>query len=109
VRFILPTLGAMLFPGRDPGRHGAAMDLRGLGAVLDRRAVGTQSQTMGATPGANGGVVFHRGFSEVTLCLGQRLHISHAHSLIRLSERSHAKRCSADEIEDRHCVKKLLV
>ena len=41
-RFIMQTLGAMVFPVLDPGRHGDAMDLIGLGDVLDRRALGTQ-------------------------------------------------------------------
>ena len=41
-RFSMPTLGARLFPGLDPGRYGDALDLRGLGEVLARRAVGTQ-------------------------------------------------------------------
>src|SRR5712691_9895434 len=41
-RFIMQTLGAMLFPVLDPSRHGDAMDLVGLGDILDRRAVGTQ-------------------------------------------------------------------
>ena len=108
-RLIRHTLGAMLFPGLEPGRHGDALALRGLGARLDRRAVGTQSQTMGAAPGSQGGGVLHRGCSALTLFLGQRLPLSHEHSLIRLSARSHAKRCSVDEIEERHCVKKLLV
>jgi hypothetical protein len=40
-RFIMQTLGAMLFPVLEPGRHGDAMDLIGPGDVLDRRALGT--------------------------------------------------------------------
>ena len=41
-RFIMQTLGAMLFPVLDPGRHGDAMDLVGLGNGLDGRSCGTQ-------------------------------------------------------------------
>src|SRR5437879_11787115 len=49
-RLIMQTLGAMLFPFFDPGCHGDTMDLIGLGNRLDRRASGTQQQTMGAAP-----------------------------------------------------------
>jgi hypothetical protein len=41
-RFIMQTRLPMLFPVRDPSRHGDAMDLIGPGDVLDRRALGTQ-------------------------------------------------------------------
>ena len=41
-RFIMQALGAMLFPVLDPGRHGDAMDLVGLGNGLDGRPCGTQ-------------------------------------------------------------------
>ena len=82
-RVIMHTLGAMMFPGRDPGRHRDAMDLRGLGNGLDGRTSGTQQQTMGAAPRSEGGILLHRFFSELTLLIGQRLHISHDHPLIR--------------------------
>jgi hypothetical protein len=59
-RFLMQTLGAMLFPVLDSGRHGDAMDLIGPRDVLDRRALGTQSQTMGAAPSSKGGIIFHR-------------------------------------------------
>ena len=41
-RFIVQTLGAMVFPVGDPGRDSDAMNLLGLGDVLDGRALGTQ-------------------------------------------------------------------
>ena len=41
-RLIMQTLGAMMFPFLDPGRHGDAMDLIGIGNDLDGRAGGTQ-------------------------------------------------------------------
>jgi hypothetical protein len=91
-RLIRQPLGAMVFPGRHPGRHGDAMDLRGLGDVLAGRALGTQEQAMGTAPHSAGGIMFHRVFSEVTLLCGQRLHISHDHSLIRSDGRSYDKR-----------------
>jgi hypothetical protein len=34
----------------EPSRHGDAMDLIGLGHVLDRLALSTQQQTMSAAP-----------------------------------------------------------
>jgi hypothetical protein len=108
-RCIMPTLGARLFPGLDPGRPGDTMDLRGPGDGLERRALGTQSQTMSTAPGSKGGSILHRVCSALTWLFCQRLHISHDYSLIRLYESSHEKLCSVDEIEDRHCVKKLLV
>ena len=49
-RLIMHTLGAMVFPFLEPGGHGVSIDLRGLGNVLDRGALATQSQTMGARP-----------------------------------------------------------
>jgi hypothetical protein len=82
-RVIMQTLGAMMFPLLDPGRHGDSMDLRGLGNGLDGRTSGTQQQTMGAAPRSEGGILLHRFFSECTLLVGQRLHISHDHPLIR--------------------------
>lgn len=60
-RFSMHTLGAMLFPVLEPGRYGDTMALIGRGDGLDRHALGTQAQTMGATPGSPGGVVLHRG------------------------------------------------
>jgi hypothetical protein len=97
-RLIRQTLGTMLFPVLEPGRHGDTMALGGLGNVLDRRAVGTQEQTMGAAPGSTGGGGFHRGFSELTLFWCQRLPISHDHYLSRLYDRNHEQLCSVDEI-----------
>jgi hypothetical protein len=41
-RVIMQTLGAMMFPFLDPGRHGDAMDLIGMSNDLDGRAGGTQ-------------------------------------------------------------------
>ena len=61
-RVIMQTLGAMMFPFRDPGRHGDPMDLIGLGNGLDGRAGGTQQQTMGAAPRSEGGILLHRFF-----------------------------------------------
>ena len=82
-RVIMQTLGAMAFPCLDPGRHGDAMDLIGLCNGRDGRACGTQQQTMGAAPRSECGILLHRLFSECTLLVGQRLHISHDHHLIR--------------------------
>jgi len=82
-RVIMHTLGAMMFPCRDPGRHRDAMDLRGMSNDLDGRAGGTQQQTMGAASRSQGGILLPRFFSELTLLIGQRLHISHDHHLIR--------------------------
>ena len=79
----MQTLGALLFPFLDPGPHGDTMDLIGLGNGLDGRAGGTQQQTMGAAPRSEGGILFPRFFSECTLLVGQRLHISHDPHLIR--------------------------
>jgi hypothetical protein len=61
-RLIMPTLGAMRFPCRDPGRHGDPMDLRGLGNGLDGRTGGTQQQTMGAAPRSACGLLLQRFF-----------------------------------------------
>src|SRR5215468_10894633 len=43
------------------------------------------------------------------LLVGQRLHISHDHHLIRSWGIRHAKRFDVDEVLYQHCVKKLLV
>jgi len=59
-RLIMQTLGAMLFPLRDPGRHGAPMNLIGRGNGLDGRAGGTQQQTMGTAPRSEDGILLHR-------------------------------------------------
>lgn len=48
--WILQTLGAMVCPCRDPGRHRHAMHLIGLDNSLDGCARGTQQQTVGAAP-----------------------------------------------------------
>ena len=61
-RLIMQTLGAMLFPFLDPGRHGDTMDLIGLGNGLDGRAGGTQQQTMGTAPRSEDRILFHRFF-----------------------------------------------
>src|SRR6266851_8358137 len=82
-RLIMQTLDAMVFPFLDPCRHGDAMNLIGIGNGLDGCAGGTQQQTMGTAPRSEGGILFHRFFSECTLLVGQRLHISHDHPLIR--------------------------
>ena len=82
-RWIRQTLGAMRCPWLDPGRHGDPMDLRGFGQGLEGRAGGTQQQTLGAAPRAEGGLLCHRCFSECTVLLGHRLPISHDHHLIR--------------------------
>ena len=55
---IMQTLGAMVFPCRDPGRHSHAMHLIGLGNGLDGCARGTQQQTVGAAPRAECGILF---------------------------------------------------
>src|SRR5262247_542861 len=60
--FIMPTLGARLCPWLEPGRHGDAMDLRGLGKSRDGRPCGTQEQTMGTAPSAEGGLLAQRLF-----------------------------------------------
>src|SRR6266403_1963454 len=85
------------------------MDLIGLGNGLDRRASGTQQQTMGAAPSSECGIRFYRFFSECTLRVGSRLHISHDHHLIRSWGIHHEKRFDVDEVLYQHCVKKLLV
>src|SRR2546422_5149714 len=105
----MQTLGALLFPCLDPGRHGDTIDLIGLGNGLDGRAGGTQQQTMGAAPSAECGILLHRLFSEFTLLVGQRLHISHDHHLIRSWGIRHEKRFDVDEVLYQLCVKKLLV
>src|SRR2546426_8388348 len=56
---IMQTLGAMVFPFRDPGRHSHAMHLIGLGNGLDGCACGTQQQTVGAAPRAECRILFH--------------------------------------------------
>ena len=43
------------------------------------------------------------------MLVGQRLHISHDHHLIRSWGIRHAKRFDVDEVLYQHCVKKLLV
>ena len=106
---IMQTLGTMVFPCRDPGRHSHAMHLIGLGNGLDGCARGTQQQTVGAAPRAECGILFHRLFSECTLLVGQRPHISHDHHLIRSWGIRHEKRLDVDEVLYQHCVKKLLV
>ena len=58
-RLIMHTLGAMGFPWRDPGRHGDAMHLIGIGNGLDGCAGGTQQQTVGAAPRAECRILFH--------------------------------------------------
>src|SRR6266516_7237507 len=64
---------------------------------------------MGAAPSSECGILLHRFFSEFTLLVGQRLHISHDHHLIRSWGIRHAKRFDVDEVLYQHCVKKLLV
>src|SRR6266851_5734702 len=59
-RLIMQTLGAMALPFCDPGRHGDAMDLIGIGNGLNGGAGGTQQQTMGAAPCSDCGILFHR-------------------------------------------------
>ena len=66
-RVIMQTLGAMVCPLLDPGRHGDTMDLRGSGNGLDGRACGTQQQTMGAAPRAECSILCHR-FSKSARC-----------------------------------------
>ena len=61
-RVIMQTLGAMMFPFLDPGRHRDAMDLIGISNDLDGRAGGTQQQTMGAASSSKCGILFHRFF-----------------------------------------------
>ena len=56
---IMQTLGALVFPFRDPGRHSDAMHLIGLGNGLDGCARGTQQQTVGAAPRAECRILFH--------------------------------------------------
>src|SRR6266487_6514875 len=85
------------------------MDLIGLGNGLDRCASSTQQQTMGAAPSSECGILLHRFFSEFTLLVGQRLHISHDHHLIRSWGIRHEKRFDVDEVLYQDCVKKLLV
>ena len=108
-RLIRQTLDAMVFPFRDPGRHSDAMHLIGLGNGLDGCAGGTQQQTVGAAPRAKCGILFHGLFSECTLLVGQRLHISHDHHLVRLWGIRHEKRFDVDEVLYQHYIKKLLV
>jgi len=108
-RLIMQTLGAMVFPLRDPGRHGDAMHLIGIGNGLDGCAGSTQQQTVGAAPRSECRVLFHGLFSECTLLVAQRLHISHDHHLIRSWGIHHEKRFDVDEVLYQHCVKKLLV
>src|SRR6266508_1300156 len=85
------------------------MGLRGLCNGLERCASGTQHQTLGAAPRSEGGILLHRFFSERTVLVGQRLHISHDHHLIRSWGIRHGKRFDVDEVLYQHCVKKLLV
>ena len=73
----------MVFPFRDPARHGVAIDLIGLGNVLDGRALVTQQQTMGAGPSSEGGIFLHCLFKEFTLIVGQQMDISHNDPLSR--------------------------
>lgn len=49
-RLIMQAFRAVLFPFVAPSRHGDAMDLRGLGNVLDPLALSTQQQTLSADP-----------------------------------------------------------
>jgi hypothetical protein len=88
-RFIVEALGTMVFPLRDPARHGVAIDLIGLGNVLAGRALVTQQHTMGAGPSSAGGICLHRLFKELTLIVGQRLNVSHHDHLIRAYDISH--------------------
>jgi hypothetical protein len=86
-------LGALVGPWLAPGGHGVALDLRGLGEVLERGALATPSQTMGARPRSAGGVILPRFFSACALCCGQRLHLSHDHPRLRswgISHQSYA-------------------
>src|SRR6266436_3967743 len=85
------------------------MDLIGLGKSLDRCASSTQQQTMGAAPSSECGILLHSFFSECTLLVGQRRHISHDHHLIRSWGIRHEKRFEVDEVLYQDCVKKLLV
>ena len=85
------------------------MDLIGPSNGLDRCASSTQQQTMGAAPSSECGILLHRFFSEFTLLVGQRLHISHDHHLIRSWGIRHEKRFDVDEVLYQDCVKKLLV
>ena len=56
-RVIMHTLGARAFQWLDPGRHGDAMDLRGLCNGLDGHACGTPQQPMGAAPSSECGII----------------------------------------------------
>src|SRR6266511_432623 len=85
------------------------MGLRGLCNGLERCASGTQHQTMGAAPRSEGGILLHRFFSERPVLVGQRLHLSHDHHLIRSWGIRHEKRFDVDEVLYQDCVKKLLV
>src|SRR5256885_17156205 len=85
------------------------MDLIGPSNGLDRCASSTQQQSMGAASSSECGILLHRFFSEFTLLVGQRLHISHVHHLIRSWGIRHEKRFDVDEVLYQHCVKKLLV
>src|SRR6266511_3739712 len=85
------------------------MGLRGLCNGLERCASGTQHQTMGAAPRSEGGILLHRFFSERPVLVGQRLHISHDHHLIRSWGIRHEKRFDVDEVLYQDCVTKLLV
>jgi hypothetical protein len=58
----MQTLDAMVFPFRDPCRHGDAMHLIGIGNGLDGCVGGTQQQTVGAAPRSEGGILLHRFF-----------------------------------------------
>ena len=66
----MEALGTMVCPLRDPARHGVAIDVLGLGNVLDGRALVTQQQTMGAGPSSEGGICLHRLCKEFTLIVG---------------------------------------
>src|SRR6266567_3930681 len=85
------------------------MGLRGLCNGLERCASGTQHQTMGAAPRSEGGILLHRFFSERPVLVGQRLHLSHDHHLIRSWGIRHEKRFDVDEVLYQDYVKKLLV
>src|SRR6266540_5362711 len=85
------------------------MGLRGLCNGLERCASGTQHQTMGAAPRSEGGILLHRFFSERPVLVGQRLHLSHDHHLIRSWGIRHEKRFDVDEVLYQDCVTKLLV
>jgi hypothetical protein len=74
------------------------MDLAILGDVGKGLALGTQSQTMGAGSGSEGGIRSHRFVEEFQLVECQRLDISHGGHLIRSDRISDDKRFTVGEV-----------